>query len=645
MSLLKKIPLTVIFLAAVLILPLLFPRCANIIPPTGGPRDTIPPELVSSEPPNYSTRFTGTAIRIEFDEFIQLRNINQQFIITPPQLERPEFRVRGRNLLIDLDTELIPNTTYTLNFGEAIVDLNEGNVLTNFEFVFSTGDIIDSLYYSGIVLNAFNNEPEEGVVVMLYDNLHDSVPYRQMPLYARRTGKDGRFRLNNLRTDTFKVFALRDAGNNYLYDQPGEEAIAFLEDLLVPGFHPDAAGPDFLPDTLVSEEAMTITEEPPVTGLAWQPAEPEMQQEPDTIAAQQQEWAAIQAGLHDVDTIPVAGDYYDPAPPFGFRTGDTLFLFKEEAGRQYIRRTERSRPGELLFVFNLPVAPGWLAEPLNFDPPENWMLTERNSRNDSIWLWITDAETRSTESLRFAVSYRADGPSDSIRTVTDTINLNYVERTTTRRQAATAEEPVLEVTFGTAARGNMELNRNLRLSFPSPLNSFDYSLMDLAVIRDNDTVSRSFKLTADSLQIRRYNLITEWLEAEEYRFTALPGAFEDIFGVLSDSLRLVFRTRAKDDYGSIVLNLSGVKGHLIVQLINDRGTVIREAYTGEDTTITFDFLQPGQFRLKAIFDDNENRKWDTGNYLKGIQPERVLFYHSVIVTRANWSIEENWEFE
>ncbi len=593
-DLLRRVPYALIILTAAFLLPLLFPRCANIIPPTGGPRDTIPPEVVSSEPPNYTTLFTGTGIRIEFDEFIQLRNINQQFIITPPQKERPEFRVRGRNLFIDLNTELVPNTTYTLNFGDAIVDLNEGNALSNYEFVFSTGEVIDSLYYSGIVLNAYDNEPAEGVVVMLYDNLHDSVPFRQMPLYATRTANDGRFRLNNLRADTFKVFALQDAGNNYLYDQPGEEAIAFLEEFIYP-------------DTLHNDIA------PPVSEIN--------------------------------DTIPESPVETDTGPRFGFRTGDTLYLFKERTGRQYIRRTERNRPGELLFVFNLPVTGNWSAEPVNFAPPEEWKLVEKNSLKDSIRFWITDPPTKEIENLQFAFSYWADGPSDSLRVVTDTINMNYVQRTVSRRQAATEEDAVLEVSFGIADRGNQHLHKDLPLSFPAPLAMIDQSLIELVVKQNDEAVPRDYVLAGDTLQIRKYRLVTDWLSDQEYRLTAMPGAFEDIFGLQSDTIELRFQTRGEDYYGSIILNVTGITRPMIIQLKDGRGSVIRENYAGEDTTIRFDYLEPLEYRIKAIFDDNNNQKWDTGNYLEGIQPERVIFYPSNITTRANWDIEEDWQLE
>ncbi len=585
------------------IISLLFPRCANIVPPTGGPRDTIPPEVVSSIPANFSTGFTGTEIQIEFDEFIQLRNINQQFIITPPQKERPDFRVRGRNLYIDLKTEPIANTTYTLNFGDAIVDLNESNAFSNYEFVFSTGDKIDSLSYSGIVLNAFDNKPVEGAIVMLYEEINDSVPYRRMPLYANRTGKDGRFQMNNLRVDTFLVFAITDANNNYLYDRPGEEAIAFLDDYLylTPDYQPPHMEHDTLIyDTLISDTLLNDT-----------------------------------ALIFDIPSR-------EPAPYI--RPDDTLYMFKEETGRQYLIRNERKKRGELLFVFNRPLRKEWSIEPVNFEPPESWKLVEKNPRMDSIRYWITDEETRKIDNMRFLVSYWATGPSDSLKQVSDSINMNYTAPLRSRRQAAEEEdEPVMEVPFGIRPGGNQELNKNLRISFPVPLSHLDLSKTGLAVIQSNDIVQRDFDMISDSLRIRNYYLLTDWIPGKDYRFTSEPGAFKDIFGLESDSIELNFKTREEDHYGSLILSLSGVTDHIILQLLDERENLLREYFFEQDDELIIDYLQPDKYRLKVIFDTNKNRRWDTGNYLQGIQPERVMFYREVIATRPNWDIEIKWD--
>ena len=618
-------------LVAAGLISLLFPRCANIVPPTGGPRDTIPPEVVRSSPPNYTTNFTDRNISIEFNEFIQLRSINQQFIITPPQKERPDFSVRGRNLYIDLRTDPIANATYTLNFGEGIVDLNEGNPLTNYEFVFSTSDIIDSLTYSGIVLNAYDNKPVEGVVVMMYDVLLDSVPYNSIPLYANRTGKDGRFRLNNLRSDTFLVFANNDENSNYLYDRPGEEAIAFRNELLAP-------------DTLSSK----IQEASPPSDTLAEPLHRDTL-EIEPMGEQDNEVKVeITGNESPADTLDIL-----PIPDVGteifvidYRPGDTLFLFQEEAGNQYLSRNERRTREELLFVFNKPLKEDWSIEPYNFEPPENWFMKERNRAGDSIRYWITDQQTRDNDMLRFLVTYWKTGPSDSLSQVSDTVNMNFTAPAPTRRQTQTEEIVILVPDFNIREGGNQELNTDLKISFASPLSLYDPDKTSFTTIQNSLNVDRQFELVQDSLRIRNYQLQTDWVPGHLYRFYAEPGAFRNFNGLESDTIDLTFTTREEDYYGNILLNLTGVDRHVILQLLDEKDQVLREYFTDRDAEINIDFLPPQQnFRFKVIFDDNNNGKWDTGNYLKGIQPERVMIFEEFVPTRSNWEINEEWNLK
>jgi hypothetical protein len=658
------------------LIPFLFPRCANIVPPTGGPRDTIPPEIIKSTPPNYSTNFTGPGIHIEFDELIQLRNINQQFIITPPQRQRPDFRVRGRDLFIELKSDLIANTTYTLNFGNAIVDLNEGNALSNFEFVFSTGDIIDSLNYSGIVLNAFDNEPVEGAVVMLYDQLQDSIPYLQIPLYATRTGKDGRFRLNNLRADTFLVFALKDENNNYLYDRPGEEAIAFLNDHISPEHphhdhahpdhpdhdhpHPDHPHPDHPdhdhphpghshPDHIQPEDSAALHRHDHAhtndsLNIAAPHGHHEDQTKPDYESAEARDTMDLRKSENGIgDSLQVSDN--EPKTEFNFRSGDTLFLFTEKSGRQYIVRNERRQRGQLLFVFNQPLQKEWSVEPLNFDPPADWKMVEKNARPDSITFWITDPEIRSIDNMRFLVSYWATGPADSLEKISDTLNMNFTPPRTSRRPADEDAASILTADFSISQNGNQELHRDLTIKFPEPLSEKDLGKITLSTVDNNQAITRDFELIRDSVKIRNYHVKTEWLPGQSYRFNADPGAFSSIFGTSSDSIGFSFTTREADHYATILLNLTGVDEHMIVQLLDERGHVLREYYISEDSELVIDFLQPQKFRLKAIFDANQNNQWDTGNYLKGIQPERVIFHSDIIATRSNWDIKVDWDLQ
>ncbi len=207
--------------------------CAQQGSPSGGPKDEDPPLVLESDPPNYSTRFEAKKIQITFDEFIVLDNVNQQLVVSPPMEEKPEVRLKGKSLFIEFTEELKDSTTYTLNFGSAIKDLHEGNKLLNFEYVFSTGNVLDSLSIRGTLKYAWDHTvPKDPITIMLYEELRDSVPLTEIPLYVGRSDDSGVFSINNLKADTFKIFALKDGNYNLLFDLPSEE-IAFLDSALI----------------------------------------------------------------------------------------------------------------------------------------------------------------------------------------------------------------------------------------------------------------------------------------------------------------------------------------------------------------------------------------------------------------------------
>lgn len=208
--------------------------CAVQKSPLGGKKDELPPVLDTlKSTPNYLTNFDLAKVVLKFDEFIELKNAFEQVVYSPPMRTKPEMVQRGKKLTLKFpktDT-LRPQTTYTINFGEAIVDLNEGNPISNFRYVFSTGDIIDSLAISGRVVNDMSKLAAEAVLVMLYDNLEDSIVYKEQPYYFAKTNEAGNFEIKNLRSDTFKVVILEDGNLNLKYDEG--EAIGFLDSFIV----------------------------------------------------------------------------------------------------------------------------------------------------------------------------------------------------------------------------------------------------------------------------------------------------------------------------------------------------------------------------------------------------------------------------
>jgi len=217
---------------------LLLASCANIVTPSGGSKDITPPAVVKSSPENYSTRFDVDIVTITFDEFIQLQDLRNHLIISPPIEQAPDFRIKGKTVIIKFAEKLVDNTTYTINFGDAIRDITESNPIENFQYVFSTGDFLDSLSIKGKVENAFDLKTAKGTLVMLYacsntSSEYDSLPYKELPNYFAKTDASGGFKINNIKEGKYQVFALKDENRNYLYDLPNEQ-IAFLNKTIDP---------------------------------------------------------------------------------------------------------------------------------------------------------------------------------------------------------------------------------------------------------------------------------------------------------------------------------------------------------------------------------------------------------------------------
>ncbi len=210
---------------------LLLNSCAIQVPPGGGLKDVLPPKLLSTEPQNYSTNFRGKDIRFDFDEYIYTPDLSEQLIVSPLLKYTPETKVKKKSLLIHLQDTLLENTTYTMNFGKGISDNNEGNKLENFQFVFSTGPVVDSLSISGSVYNAFNKKAEAGILVMLYRKSEDSLPFLERPIYFARTSDSGEFVIRNISQGFYKIISLKETDGNYLYTA-GEESIGYADTLV-----------------------------------------------------------------------------------------------------------------------------------------------------------------------------------------------------------------------------------------------------------------------------------------------------------------------------------------------------------------------------------------------------------------------------
>jgi hypothetical protein len=597
--------------------------CAKIGSPTGGPRDEAPPEVIATKPVNYSTGFNQKRIEIEFDEFIQLEDINHELVVSPPLEENPVVRIRKKSILVDLGDadQLREQTTYTLNFGQAIVDNNEGNLLENYEFVFSTGDYIDSLGVSGIVLNAFDLQPfEEPVYVMLYDVHYDSVPYKEIPLYIGKASEKGAFFINNIIPDTFKVFALKDVNFNYLYDLP-DEYIAFMDSTIVLSAELVMA---YIDSIRLLQDTLTI----------------------DSLKIDQIDAAGI-----DLPIDTAEADLQDTMPESfkkQYSIAFDLYMFQEDKTPQYLSDYKRVDPRRIEFYFNRPVKDTVIIEPLNFEPVDNWFILERFTMGDTLFYWIKDSIIYQQDTLKLHLNYQVTDSVMNYINYDDTLSLIYIEEVTRRRRQKDEEqekEEFLGLSVDVRRGGKHDIYKKIEIIPDHPVASIDRSKINLFMKEDTVEYPQEFTIIADSLCVRKYFLDHSWEEGMNYRLFIDPDAFTGIYELSNDTIDIPFQIQYLDQYGKILLSIENVNQQVVIQLMSDEEQLIRKKVCNQNGLVEFPFLEPGKYKLKVLYDDNRNGKWDTGRYLEKIQPERVKYYKGSIEVRTNWDLEMKWDLE
>lgn len=316
----------------------LMASCANPVTPSGGPKDTTPPEFVKSIPPMYCRNFSEDKIKITFNEFLQLKDLNNQVIISPPMTILPEFKLKGKSIIIEIKDHLKENTTYNIFFGSSITDLTEGNPVENFQYIFSTGNVIDSLSIIGQVYDAFDLSPLKNLNVMLYTNsidtlVFDSLPYFVKPYYMTKTDELGNFSLKNLANQSYKIFALNDQNGNLIFDQP-TESIGFIDSTIIPSF-----------------------------------IEPEIN---DSVSGD--------SGITEkIAPLKILENFIK------------LAIFQEVDSVQKLLKATVPKKNQLVFIFKRPTR-DLSVRPLDVDVPEPWAVMECNINRDTISYWIKNIE-------------------------------------------------------------------------------------------------------------------------------------------------------------------------------------------------------------------------------------------------------------
>jgi len=606
--------------------------CAKMGMMSGGTKDTTPPAVVSSKPKNYSNNFNSQKIEIVFSEFIQLKNVNQELIISPPLPKKPTVRVKNKTLMIELNNELREKTTYTLNFGKAVADNNEGNPLTNFEFVFSTGEFLDSLSVQGILVSAFNLRPsKEPFIVGIYDQMEDSIPLKSIPVYIGKTDDKGHFMINNIKEDTFKVFALKDLNNNLKFDLPTEE-IAYSDTLLLLTI-------DFLkslPERVIEKDTLNA----------------------DTIIVipvKTESKSKRKGKKENISEIPldtvqiVLTDSVNQIKKLPSLFID-LVSFLPEGSKQYMTNSERVNKESFKISFSLPLKDDPGIRSLSVSDTVKWFLPEINASRDTFIYWLTDTSLIKNDTLMFELSYPMLDSAGAVFTLLDT--LKFVSRAPSALTSKSGKNktevkiPEVKLTISSIKnKGILDLNTNIPFTFNFPIQKIDTSFLHLYLMVDTVEVQQKYTILKDSVNFRKAEMTSKWKEKGKYKMMILPGAFTDIYNHGNDTIKLAFSVQEKAFYGNLMVSLSDIDTPMLVQLVTENEGVIKAKSAISDGTVIFDYLPPAKYKLKFIYDVNQNKKWDTGDYFKKRQPEKVLYYVGEINIRSNWDLEVKQSFK
>ena len=591
----------------ILLLVIVTYSCASIGNPDGGPYDEDPPKFVGSTPSLRAVNYKKQKIELEFDEFIKLEKASEKVIFSPPQMEQPELKVVGKKVAVEYLDTLKDSMTYTIDFSDAIVDNNEGNPMGNFSFSFSTGANIDSMEVAGTVLQAEDLEPIKGIQVGLHRDLSDTAFSTKPFDRVSRTDSRGRFSIRGVAPGKYRIYALKDGNQNYLYDSKTEQ-VAFYDFIIVP---------DMMPATRQD--------------TVWK----------DTLT---------------IDTIMTVG--YTRFLP------DSLILraFKAENTRQYLTRSQRDQENHFILTFSakadtLPTIKG-----LNFDEKDMFVI-ETTPRNDSICYWIKDSLVYLMDTLAIQLDYLYTDTLDQLVPTTDTLYLankltraqkeklkkeeeEKKEKERKKREKKGLEpekEPMKFLDTKVDAPSSFDIYNNIVLSFQEPLASIDTSAIKMEVKVDTLWEPTPFMFVADSVMPRTYEILAQWEPEKEYQLTIDSAAIVGLYGLHNNKVQQTLKVKKLEEYGTLLLNIVGAPEGSLVELLDNGGKVLRQQPVSAENTADFYFLNPNtKYYIRLLVDRNGNGKWDTGNYEQGIQPEEVYYFPKVWEMKANFEFEETW---
>lgn len=603
----NRIKANTLFLPFYLLVFLLLVSCAKMGQPDGGWFDETPPKVIGASPADGAVNVNQKKINIYFDEFIKLDNPSEKVVVSPPQLEQPEIKGAGRRIQISLVDSLKANTTYTIDFSDAISDNNEGNPMGNYTYSFSTGAAIDTMEVSGHVLESENLEPVKGILVGLYADHADSAFRTKPMLRVSRTDSRGRFVIKGVAPGSYRIYALQDQDGDYKFSQKSEK-IAFSHDIIVPSCKPDVRQDTTWVDSL---------------------------------------------HIKSIDQV----DYIHFLP-------DNIVLraFTEPLTDRFFLKAERQKANSFTLFFSygdsiLPQIKG-----LNFDA-ENAFLVEASEKKDTITYWLKDTALVNQDTLLMDITYRMTDSTGVLVNKTDSAqeilskepyakrmkNMEkelaaWTKKQEKKKKKGEPYDSVMEVKpldVQLSVSSQFDPDQNVIFSFPTPLAKVDTAAIHLYA--KHDTLWYRAPMEFLPLENRKYELRGEWRPDIEYSLEVDSAAFEDIYGLASKPIKQGFKVNSLDTYGTLLVNITSLHDlPLIVQLLDAQDKMVKETKTVNGVA-EFYYLKPQKYYMRLIVDRNNNGKWDTGNYDNDQQAEEVYYYPEAIECKAKWDLTESWD--
>lgn len=578
--------------------------CARMGQPDGGWYDETPPRIMGAAPADKGTNVKNRKISIFFDEFIQIENATEKVVVSPPQLETPEIVASGKRIRIELLDSLKPNTTYTIDFSDAITDNNENNPLGNYTYSFSTGDAIDTLEVSGKVLQAKDLEPVKGILVGLYSDLSDTAFTTKPMLRVSRTDGSGRFVIKGVAPGTYRVYALQDADGNYLFNQKSE-MLAFSQEKIVPSFKPD-----------VRQDTTWI----------------------DSLR------------IKSIDRVGYTHFLPDDI---------VLRAFNEVMTDRYFLKAERREPESFTLFYSyggeMPQVRG-----LNFQSDDAFII-ESTEKQDTITYWLKDTALVNQDTLRVELTYHMTDSLGKLVEQIDTLDIlsrishekrqkdlerereewqKKQDRAKKRGEPYDSIMPPKALAIGVKAPSELDPDKNIPFTFNTPLASVDTAAIHL--YSKHDTLWYNAPLEFNHVRGREYELRGEWRPDIEYSLEIDSAAFVDIYGKVSPPFKQGFKVKSFDDYGTLLLNIPTMTDTTIVVQLLDAGDKIIKEVTTNQGVAEFYYVSPSTYYVRMYIDSNRNGEWDTGLYSANRQPETVYYFPKEIEIRAKWDFTETW---